>query len=218
MRFGVLGTGMVGQAIASKLVSLGHEVMMGSRQVNNERAQQWVLTVGSDHAHQGTFADAAQYGQVVVNATAGATSLEALRAAGAENLAGKVLIDIANPIDPNSGMPPSLMVCNTDSLAERIQRAFPQARVVKALNTINADVMVTPSLIRGSHNVFLSGNDVDAKALVRELLQSFGWPAADIIDLGDISTARGTEMYLALWLRLWAVLGTPRFNIKVQSS
>jgi predicted dinucleotide-binding enzyme len=214
MRFGVLGTGMVGQALASKLVSLGHEVCMGARQANNPRAAAWAAAAGP-RVQAGSFADAASFGEIVINATAGAFSLDALRAAGAEHLAGKVLIDVANPIDPTSGMPPQLTVCNTDSLGEQIQRAFPQAHVVKALNTVNAEVMVNPAVLPARHTVFVCGNDAAAKAQVSTLLQSFGWPAESICDLGDISAARGTEMYLALWLRLWGTLGSPHFNIHV---
>lgn len=214
MKFAVLGTGMVGQAIAGKLVSLGHEVMMGSRQRRNEKAVAWAATVG-ESAREGSFADAASFGDMVVNATAGATSLDALSSAGAPNLAGKVLIDIANPLDFSAGMPPTFTVCNTDSLGEQIQRAFPEARVVKALNTINADVMVEPSIVPGSHTVFISGDDQAAKAEVGELLESFGWPKDDIMDLGGIAAARATEMYLALWLRLWAATGTGHLNVHV---
>jgi predicted dinucleotide-binding enzyme len=214
MRFGVLGTGMVGHAIGGKLVSLGHEVTMGSRQAGNEKAVAWVAEVG-DGAGEGTFADAAGFGEVVVNATAGTASLEALEAAGAENLAGKVLIDVSNPLDFSQGMPPVLSVCNDDSVAERIQRAFPDARVVKTLNTINANVMVAPGDLGGSTTVFVCGNDEGAKAQVVELLRSFGWGEENVLDLGDVTAARGTEMYLPLWLRMYGALGTGQFNIGV---
>jgi 8-hydroxy-5-deazaflavin:NADPH oxidoreductase len=153
----------------------------------------------------------------VVNATAGAASLAALRAAGAENLAGKVLIDVANPLDFSQGMPPTLTVCNTDSLAEQIQREFPESRVVKTLNTVNAGVMVEPALVAGSHTVVVCGDEEAAKAQVRELLVSFGWPAEEIMDLGPITAARGTEMYLALRIWLWQATGTSQLNVKVLS-
>lgn len=214
MKFAVLGTGMAGQAIAGKLVSLGHEVMMGSRQRGNEKAVAWAATAG-ESAREGSFAEAAKFGEMVVNATAGAASLDALSSVDAKDLGGKVFIDIANPLDFSAGMPPTLTVCNTDSLGEQIQRAFPEARVVKALNTINADVMVEPSIVPGSHTVFISGADQAAKAEVVELLESFGWPKGDIMDLGDIAAARATEMYLALWLRLWGVTGTGHLNVHV---
>jgi 8-hydroxy-5-deazaflavin:NADPH oxidoreductase len=215
MRFGVLGTGMVGEAIAGKLVEVGHEVRMGSREAGNEKAVAWAAGAG-EGASEGSFADAASFGEVVVNATAGAHSLDALEAAGGEHLEGKVLIDIANALAGTQ--PPSLTVCNTDSLGEQIQRAFPGARVVKALNTVNASVMIDPGSVPGSHNVFVCGDDADAKAQVIELLESFGWPEGSVLDLGDISAARGTEMYLMLWLRLMGALGTARFNIGVVKS
>jgi predicted dinucleotide-binding enzyme len=170
----------------------------------------------SEHPEIGVaiLADAAADAEVVINATNGAGSVAALEAAGVAKLAGKVLIDIANPLDFSSGMPPSLFVSNTDSLGEQIQRRFPEVRVVKALNTMNAYLMVDPKqLAAGEHTVFVSGNDVDAKAGVFKLLESFGW--SDVIDLGDITTARGTEMYLPLWARLYQALGIPMFTIKV---
>ncbi len=205
---------MVGHALATKLVELGHEVMMGSRQAGNEKAVAWVQSAGGS-AREGSFADAAAFGEVVLNATAGMASLEALRAAGSENLAGKVLIDVANPLDFSQGMPPTLTVCNTDSLGEQIQRRFPSARVVKTLNTVNAGVMVEPSLIAGDHDIFVCGNDDGAKAEVVALLESFGWTRDWIVDLGDITGARATEMYLPLWLRLFATFGTPHVSVRV---
>jgi 8-hydroxy-5-deazaflavin:NADPH oxidoreductase len=214
MKTGVLGTGMVGKAIATKLVGLGHDVMMGSRTADNEQAAEWVSAAGS-RASLGTFAEVAGFGELLFNCTAGAGSLDALRSANPEDLAGKVLIDVANPLDFSQGMPPSLFVSNTDSLGEQIQRAFPDTRVVKALHTMNCEVMVDPAKVPGEHDVFVSGNDEAAKADVRELLQSFGWPTERIVDLGDITSARGTEMYLPLWLRLWGAVQTGYFNIKV---
>jgi predicted dinucleotide-binding enzyme len=217
MRFGVLGTGMVGQGIAGKLVELGHEVKMGSRQAGNEKAVAWA-SGGGDGASEGSFADAAEFGEVVVNATAGGASVEALEAAGAENLDGKVLIDVANALDFSQGMPPTLSVCNNDSLGERIQRAFPEARVVKALNTMNASVMVSPGALGETTNVFICGNDDGAKDEVAGLLQTFGWMKERITDLGDITAARGQEMYLPLWLKLYSALGTSEFNIGIVKS
>lgn len=187
---------------------------MGSRQAGNEAAVEWVQSAG-ESASEGTFEDAAEFGELVINATAGGASVEALEAAGAENLAGKVLIDISNPLDFSGEMPPTLSVSNDDSLAERIQAAFPDAKVVKALNTVNANVMVEPGSLKDETNVFVCGNDPEAKGRVIELLETFGWLSGDIIDLGDISAARGPEMYLPLWLRLMGALGTPQFNIRV---
>lgn len=215
MRIGVLGTGTVGRTIGGGLVRCGYEVRMGSRQRGNEAAWAWAEETG-DRASEGSFSDAAHFAELVVNATAGAASLEALEAAGSDTLSGKVLLDVANPIAPASGEPPALSVCNTDSLAERIQRAFPQARVVKSLNTMNASVMVDPGRVPGSHNVFMCGDDGEAKGAVTGLLAALGWPGEAIIDLGGIEAARGTEMYLGLWLRLFGALGTPDFNIAVQ--
>jgi 8-hydroxy-5-deazaflavin:NADPH oxidoreductase len=199
MRVGVLGTGIVGRTIAGKLRDLGHDVLVGSRTAGEAAVP---------------FSEAAAHGELVFNCTAGTASLEALRAAGNENLAGKTLVDVSNPLDFSQGMPPRLSVCNDDSIGEQIQREIPAARVVKALNTVNAAVMVDPALVPGEHDLFVCGNDEDAKAEVVELLQSFGWPVERIVDLGDITGARAQEMYLPLWLRLMG-LGGPRFNIKV---
>jgi len=214
MRFAVLGTGGVGQAIGAKLVALGHEVTMGARQEGNANAVAWAQAQGPQ-ARQGTFARAAEAGEVVVNCTSGEHCLEALESAGAQNLAGKVLIDVANPLDFSAGFPPSLAVCNTDSLGEQIQRAFPEARVVKALNTMSSEVMVDPALVPGRHQVFVCGDDADAKRQAAALLAEFGWPEDAIVDLGGIEAARGTEMYVSFWLRLYGVLGTGRFNVAV---
>jgi predicted dinucleotide-binding enzyme len=224
MRVGVLGTGMVGRSIAGRLAALGHDVVIGTRDAEALMARTGPDAMGNEPFAQwrekhpqvkpGSFADAAAHGELVVNATNGARSLDALRAAGESNLDGKVLIDISNPLDVSQGMPPSLFVSNLDSLGEQIQRAFAGVKVVKALNTVNAFVMADPSLLAGGdHTIFMSGNDEQAKARVRELLGSFGW--RHIVDLGDITTARGTEMYMPLWIRLWGALGTPMFSIKV---
>jgi 8-hydroxy-5-deazaflavin:NADPH oxidoreductase len=212
MRVGVLGTGSVGKAIATKLVELTHDVTMGSRTPDNLHAVEWAAGAGERAAH-GTFADAAASAELLFNCTAGAASLEALRAAGEENLAGKVLVDVSNALDFSQGMPPILAVCNIDSVGEQIQRFFPETKVVKALNTVNAQVMVDPRRIDGEHHLFICGNDEGAKNEVRELLESFGWER--ILDLGDITASRGMEMYVTLWVRLIDVVGTPVFNVKV---
>jgi predicted dinucleotide-binding enzyme len=214
MKIGVLGTGMVGNAVAGKLVELGHEVRMGSREAGNEKARAWADAAG-ERASEGTFADAAAHGELVVNCTAGEHSLEALEQAGTDNLAGKVLLDVANPLDFSGGMPPTLGVANTDSLGERIQRAFPEARVVKSLNTMNCQVMVEPTRVPGEHDVFVCGDDERAKSDVAALLRSFGWASERIVDLGGIRSARGMEMYLPLWLSLYGTLGSGDFNIAV---
>jgi 8-hydroxy-5-deazaflavin:NADPH oxidoreductase len=212
MRIGVLGTGVVGRTLASAPLRGGHEVRLGSRTAGHEAAVAWADSVGGP-ASEGTFADAAGFGELVINATAGAASLDALEMAGAEQLAGKVLIDVANPLDTSRGMPPTLTVCNDDSLGEQIQRALPDVKVVKALNTVTAAVMVDPSLVAGTHTIFVAGDHPPAKAQVSELLQELGWPRGAILDLGDISAARGMEMYLPLWLSLMGALGTPAFNV-----
>jgi len=215
MKIAVLGTGVVGSTVGTALVGAGHSVWMGSRTPDNPRAAQWAESVGEGAAY-GTFTAAARFGEMVFNCTSGAASLEALRQAGAESLRGKVLVDLANPLDFSRGMPPSLTVCNTDSLGEQIQRAFPETRVVKALNTMSCRIMVDPGRVPGRHHVFLSGDDARAKADVAALLaQAFGWPWESILDLGDITTARGTEMLLPVWVRLWGALGTPEFNFHV---
>ncbi len=212
MKVGILGTGMVGATLGTKLIQVGHEVRMGSRSADNEKAAEWVKGNGSN-ASQGTFDDAARFGEVIFNCTAGTASLAALTAAGASNLKGKVLIDVANPLDFSKGMPPTLSVCNNDSLGEQIQRTFPSVKVVKALNTMNCILMVEPTLVPGEHEVFVCGNDAQAKDRVKEILKSFGWKS--IIDLGDITAARGTEMVLPLWLRLMGLFQSPKFNFKI---
>jgi predicted dinucleotide-binding enzyme len=215
MNIGVLGTGMVGQAIAGKLTSIGHSVKMGSRSGSNEKADEWVKSSGAN-ASQGTFAEAAAFGEIIFNCTKGEVSLEVLKMAGADNLKGKILIDISNPLDFSKGMPPTLLVCNDNSLGEQIQQAFPDTHVVKTLNTLTAPIMVNPGLVNGGdHDLFLSGNDKEAKQKASQLLQSFGWKIEHLIDLGDISTARGTEQLLPIWIRLWGALGSPMFQFKI---
>ena len=200
---------MVGRALAGAFAAAGHEVRVGTRDVSDSSSRDELG--GFELA---TFAVAAASAEVVVNATSGDVSLAVLDAAGHDNLAGKVLIDVANPLDFSQGMPPLLSICNTDSLGELIQATFPETRVVKALNTMNADLMVDPrSLAAGDHSVFICGNDADAKSTVAGLLRELGH--RDVVDLGDITCARGTEMYLPLWLRLMGALGTANFNVKV---
>jgi 8-hydroxy-5-deazaflavin:NADPH oxidoreductase len=214
MKIAVLGTGMVGETLASKLVELGHDVRMGSRSATNEKVLAWTKKAGV-RGSGGTFADAAAFGEMVFVCTNGANTLDALKAAGAGALAGKVVVDITNPLDFSKGMPPSLTVPSTDSLGEQIQRAFPDAKVVKTLNTMNCNLMVSPRTLPQSHVVFVSGNDGPAKASVKKILESFGWKNEEMIDLGDIATARGTEHYLPLWLRMYGALGTGTFNIAI---
>jgi predicted dinucleotide-binding enzyme len=212
MKIGVLGTGMVGQAIAGKLAALEHEVKMGAREAGNEKAQAWVKSAGPRASH-GTFAEAAAFGDIVFHCALGSAALAVLEAAGAANLRGKPLVDVSNPLDFSQGMPPTLFTGAADSLGERIQKAFREARVVKTLNTVNANVMVNPGKLAAESDVFVCGNDAEAKKRVTALIRDFGWKS--VIDLGDITAARATESYLLLWLRLWGVLHTADFNIRV---
>jgi len=225
MKIAILGTGTVGQTLAAKLDSIGHDVMIGTRDVSGTRARATPDAFGNPPfpawaaAHPrvrlASLADAATHGEVVINALSGAGALPGLELAGEANLAGKVLLDISNPLDFSRGMPPSLFVSNLDSLGEQIQRRFPEARVVKALNTVNAYLMVDPQqLAGGDHTMFVSGDDPDARRRVAGwLTEWFGW--RDVIELGDITTARGTEMLLPLWLRTWGAVGTPMFGFRV---
>lgn len=225
MKIAVLGTGVVGQTIAGKLASLGHDVTIGTRdpaatrarkepgQFGNPSFADWSASQPSVRVE--TFAKAAAAGELIVNASSGVSSLEVLAAAGEANLAGKILIDISNPLDFSKGMPPRLSVCNDDSLGEQIQRAFPQTKVVKTLNTVNAYLMVDPQqLAGGDHTMYVCGDDSAAKASVTSLLrEAFGWK--DIIDLGGVAMSRGTEMLLPLWVRVWGATQSPMFSFKL---
>jgi len=224
MKIAVLGTGAVGRAVAAKLADLGHEATVGTRDPRATLARTEPDAMGNPafsawHAEHpavrlATFAEATEEADLVVNATNGGVSIDVLTQAGAANLAGKVLLDVANPLDFSQGFPPSLFVKDTDSLGEQIQRAFPDVKVVKALNTMTAALMIEPGLAAGGdHSVFVSGDDEAAKRTVIDLLTSIGH--TDVIDLGDLSTARGTEMLLPIWLRLMGALGTPMFNFKI---
>jgi predicted dinucleotide-binding enzyme len=210
----VLGTGGVGAALGSRLIETGHEVRMGSRTPDNATATAWAVDAGPAGSH-GTFADAAAFGELVVNATGGLVTLDVLAAAGADNLAGKTLLDVSNPLDFSGGFPPVVVQQDGRSLGERVQDAFPQARVVKTLNTMNADVMVHPRSLSGAHSVFVAGQDAAAKAEAAGLLRGFGWEPDEIVDAGGITAARGLELYLPLWLSLMGSFGTPSFNVRV---
>lgn len=223
MHIAVLGTGMVGRAIAGRLSELGHQVAIGTRdpqatlartdsdQMGNPPFSSWAG--GHPSVRLATFADAADGAELVVNATNGAAALDVLGSAGEATLAGKVLVDVSNPLDVSHGMPPTLFVKDTDSLGEQVQRTFPTARVVKTLNTLNADLMVYPNTLPEPTTVFVSGEDTEAKVVVSGLLRSFGH--TDVIDLGGIETARGPELWLPLWLRLMGSLGTAAFNLRI---
>lgn len=226
MNIGILGTGMVGQTIGAKLMTAGHDVLFGTRDVEKTLARTEPDGYGNPPfaewkkerpgAGLGTFREAAAHGEILFNTTAGVGSLAALSQAGAASLRGKILIDVANPLDASQGFPPALAVCNTDSLGEQIQNAFPETKVVKTLNTMNAYLMVEPALLPGDHTVFLSGDDAAAKERVgQSLAEWFGWKPENILDLCDISTARGVEMLLPIWIRLYGALQTPMFNFNV---
>jgi len=222
MKIAVLGTGMVGKAHAARLVELGHDVAVGTKDVRATRTNDKPDNTGQSFSewyennqkiNLMTFAKAADFGEIIINALAGHVSVEVLQGLVGP-ISGKILIDIANPLDFSKGMPPTLFVSNTDSLGEQIQKALPEAKVVKTFNTTNATIQVNPkTLANGDHHIFVSGNDEPAKAKVMDILKSYGWE--NIVDLGDITTARGTEMFLPLWLRLMGALQTPAFNIKV---
>jgi hypothetical protein len=224
MNIGIIGSGIVGQTLGAKLAEEGHHVVLGTRdpeKLDDKRGfgdalADWLAKAGKN-AKVATFADAAQHGEIVINATAGTATLKALESAGKANLKGKILIDVANPLDFSKGMPPTLTVCNTDSLGEQVQRAFPEAKVVKTLNTVNANMMVAPGTVgNGDHVIFVCGDDAEAKAQVARYLHDwFGWKEESVIDLGGIEAARGTEMLLPLWVRLMGVLGTPMFNFRI---
>lgn len=225
MRVGVMGSGMVAKALAGKLNALGHEVKLGTRDVKATLSRNEADMAGGPPLRTwleanpkvtlGTFAEAAAHAELVVNGLSGQGALPGLQLASEANLAGKTLIDISNPLDFSKGMPPSLTISNTDSLGEQLQRAFPKTKVVKTLNTVNAFLMVDPGLLKGGdHTMFVAGNDAGAKAEVTRLLkEGFGWK--DVIDLGDITMSRGTEMWLPLWARLYGALQTPMFNLKI---
>lgn len=213
MKVGILGTGIVGTGIGDALIALGHEVIMGGREQINGKGQAWASQYPQS-ASYGTFAEAAAFGEIIINATRGSVSLEALEMAGEEQLAGKTLIDLANELDFSTERP-IIHASDAHCLGERIQQRFPTTNVVKSLNTINWKVMVQPALIPGDHVVFMSGDSTDAKAQTRALLHGFGWQDTQIYDLGGIATARGPEMFLSLWVSLLGIVGSSPFNIAV---
>lgn len=228
MKVAIIGTGGVGQTIASKLFSLGHQVMIGTRNVAEKMVSQTKDGYGNppfaewyklnEQIKLGTFAEAAEFGELVINATQGINSVNALKLADPKNLNGKILIDIANPLDFSKGMPPSLLpeLSNTNSLGEEIQNTFPQVKVVKTLNTMWAGLMVNPAMVNnGGHTNFICGNDTEAKQKVISLLNEFGWKNENILDLGDISSARGVEAILPIWLRIMGAKQSAAFNFKI---
>jgi hypothetical protein len=220
MKIGIIGSAHVAQTVGGKLVQMGHDVVLGTRdpsKLDNKKGgggtlREWLSAHPSGRV--ATNAEAAAHGDLLINATNGDGAINALTLAGAQNLAGKVLIDISNPLDFSKGMPPTLFVKDSDSLGELIQRTFPDAKVVKTWNTMSADVMINPALVhRGDHTIFVCGNDEGAKSAVSDLLKTLGWH--DILDLGDLTAARGTEMLLPIWIRLWGTLRTGNFQFKI---
>ena len=209
MKYGVLGTGMVGKGLAEKLLAIGHQVMMGTRSVGKDAGVPPGISVRS-------FAEAAAFGETLISCTAGTTSVDALRSVNRKDLAGKVLIDVSNPLVFTAGQLPALSISNTDSLGETLQREFPELRVVKALNTVNWQVMIDPGRVPGEHDLFIAGNDAVAKQQVTGLLREFGWKS--IIDLGDITGARATEQLMPFWLRLFSMYGSGDFNYRILKS
>jgi predicted dinucleotide-binding enzyme len=211
----VLGTGPVGRAVAGRLSELGHSVTVGTRDPAGTAAREDYAAWAAEHPAVGlaSFAEAAGAAELVVNAAGGDVALGILDAAGTDNLAGKVLLDISNPLDGSKGFPPTLFVKDDDSLAEMIQRAHPRARVVKSLNTMNNAIMADPQRLGEDTTVFVSGDDAEAKAVITGLLRQMGH--GDVIDLGGIETARGPEMWLPLWIRINLALGGNDFNLKI---
>ncbi|MGW4698320.1 NADPH-dependent F420 reductase [Kitasatospora cineracea] len=217
MRIGIIGTGTVGRTLGGRLVALGHEVTLGSRTKGNAAAEDWAARTGP-LAHPGTFAEAAAFGDLVINATGGTVALAAVELAGPENLAGKTLLDVSNPLVFAPDGQVTLDPVNDDSIGERLQRALPDTKVVKALNTVNCEVMVDPGRVPGEHQLFVAGEDAGAKAQVTALLGEFGWPADAVLDLGGIDAARGLEMLMPFWLRLMRHYGHADFNYAIRTA
>jgi predicted dinucleotide-binding enzyme len=213
-KIGILGTGVVGKTIGTRLIQLGYEVKMGSRTSLNEKATEWAKSQGN-LASTGTFEEATRFGEIIFNCTKGEITLDVFKMAGVANFAGKTVIDISNPLDFSQGMPPFLIpqYANTNSLGEEIQKLIPQANVVKTLNIVNCEVMVNAAKSGGNPTMFVCGNQAEAKAAVTEILNQFGW--TDIIDLGDITNSRGTEMMLPIWVRTYMATGNGYFGFKI---
>ncbi len=214
MNIGILGTGIVGQTLGSGLVTNGHNVMLGSRDAAGTNAIKWAEANDSQH---GSFSEAAVFADVLFNCTMGAFSLEAIKLAGEENFRNKILIDVANPIDFSRGLPPRLTIGNDNSLGEEIQKLLPDTKVVKALNTINYELMVNPGQLNNGHiDLFICGNDEAAKTTVTELLvKEFAWNRECIVDLGEIKHARSTESMLLFLISLTMKYGTFKNGIKI---
>jgi 8-hydroxy-5-deazaflavin:NADPH oxidoreductase len=207
MQIAILGTGAVGPALGKALSAAGHQVTIGTRDPDQTKARdEWADVDLPLAAYQDLDAD------VFVNATNGRGSLAALQAVG-DALNGKVVIDASNALDFSHGFPPSLFVSNTDSLAEQLQRELSEARLVKMFNTMANQVMVNPRGLADDSTIFVAGNDATARQTAASIAADLGW--TDVFDLGDLTAARGLEMYLPLWVRIFGQLGRPEFNIKL---
>jgi len=212
MKIGILGMGMVGETLGTRFVQMGHQVKMGSRTANNENAAKWAAKNGTA-ASAGTFAQAAEFGEMVFLCLKGDVQMDVIRSVGERPFGSKPVVDVSNPLDFSHGMPPSLSICNTNSLGEEVQKALPAAKVIKTLNIVNCEIMIEPNKAGQQPTMFICGNDSAAKASVTSLLKDLGW--ADIIDLGDITKARATEMLLPIWLSLMQTLGHVHFGFKI---
>lgn len=223
MKIAVFGTGSVGQALANRLAGLSHSVTMGTRNVENSLARDTKDFYGTPTVSEflaanpsitlETYADAALGADIIVLGTKGDGAQEALASAG--NIEGKIVLDITNPLDFSKGFPPTLFLSNDTSLGEVLQAAFPKTHIVKSLNTMYNGLMVNPRALGEDSTVFVSGNDAAAKATVVGILKAFGWKDTEILDLGDITTARGTEGILPVWLRIFGATNNGFFNFKV---
>jgi len=202
MDVGILGTGEVGRALAKGFLALGHSVKLGGREASNEKALAFARDNGP-RASSGTFADAAEFGDLLVLSTLGSANEEALRAAGLDNFTGKVLIDTTNPLDFGKGMPPRLAGGLGDSAGELVQRLLPEAKVVKAFNTVGNAHMFRPEFPGGPPDMFICGNDADAKQEVAALVTAFGWNVADV---GSIQSSHYLEAMCLVWV-LYAMQG-----------
>jgi len=210
MKVGILGTGAVGEALGRGFHAIGAEVTMGSRSAGNEKAVAWARSLG-ERAAEGSFADAARFGETIVFATKGSAVLDVVEAAGADAFAGKVVIDATNPLDFSRGYP-DLSVKGEDSLGEQLQRAIPDAQVVKCFNTTNASLMFRPDLAGGPPDMFIAGNDAAAKAEVGRILDQFGWL---VVDCGPILSARWLEAMTMAWVHAARVKGHWRIAWKL---
>jgi 8-hydroxy-5-deazaflavin:NADPH oxidoreductase len=229
VKISVLGTGMVGRALAGRLAGVGHQVVVGTRDPATTLARIGTDAMGAppyagwQEEHPDvtlvSAAEAGAHAELLINATAGTASLTALDGAGVAHRDGLIVMDVANALEfPADGSAPALAVVGADSLGEQIQRRFPHLRVVKALNTMNCEVMADPTRVPGDHVVFVAGDDAEAKRTVGSLLRELGWVAGNVVDLGGLEAARGTEMFMPLWLSIMQAAGTADFNINIVRS